>query len=239
MRILVTNDDGIESEGLRRLTETAKRFGEVWVVAPARQCSAMSQRITIYEPVTISPVPFSVDGVKAFTVSGTPADCIKAAFGYLMKDQMPDWVFSGMNWGFNAGYDIAYSGTVGAAMEALMEGVPAIAFSNDAVDMYEVSERYMAEIAETLMKKEKLTREIWNVNFPACPLSECGGIEWDVSVETAPYYYGEYKTEHKEDGSVILSGRGVSRPKPENSLSDVSVLHQNRVAVGKIRCMVL
>ena len=239
MRILVTNDDGITSEGLRRVAEMAERFGEVWVVAPAAQCSAMSQRITIREALTVSPVPFPVTGVKAYSVDGTPADCVKVSLGYLMKDQMPDWVFSGMNWGFNAGYDIAYSGTVGAAMEALMQGIPAIAFSNAASDMYEVSERYMAEIAEELMRKKKLEKEIWNVNFPGCTLAECSGIEWDVSIETAPYYFGEYQQEHKGDGSVVLSNRDVVRPDPIKSRSDVDVLLENKVSVGKIRCMVL
>ncbi|MBO6206863.1 MAG: 5'/3'-nucleotidase SurE [Lachnospiraceae bacterium] len=239
MRILVTNDDGIGAEGLRRLAETAKRFGEVWVVAPADQCSAMSQCVTIRKSLTVRPEDFPVDGVKAYSVTGTPADCVDAALGYLMKDHRPDWCFSGMNRGYNAGFDIAYSGTVGAAMQALMLGVPAIAFSNQMGDVYEVADRYMAEIAEELLKKEKLTHEIWNVNFPGCSLEDCKGIEWDVEIESIPYYYGDYPVEKRADGSVILHDRNVYHEDHGERHTDVAALLHNKVSVGKIRSMVL
>ena len=239
MRILVTNDDGIGSEGLRRVVEMAKGFGEVWVVAPVCQCSAMSQCVTIRRSLTVHPEAYPVEGVRAYSVSGTPADCVDAALGYLMKDCRPDWCFSGMNWGFNAGFDIAYSGTVGAAMQALMLGVPAIAFSNKKGDMYETADHYMAEIAETLMKKEKLTREIWNVNFPGCTLAECRGIEWDVAIEPTPYFYGDYQTEAGENGSVILLDRDVYHEDHGERHTDVAALLHNKVAVGRIRSMVL
>lgn len=239
MRILVTNDDGIGAEGLRRLAETAKRFGEVWVVAPADQCSAMSQCVTIRKPLTLRPEAYPVDGVKAFSVSGTPADCVDVALGYVMKDCRPDWCFSGMNRGFNAGFDIAYSGTVGAAMQALMLGVPAIAFSNQVGDVYEVADHYMAEITEELLKKEKLTREIWNVNFPGCALAECKGVEWDVEIESLPYYYGDYPTEKGDDGSVFLLDRVVYHKDHGDRKTDVAALLRNKAAVGKIRSMVL
>ena len=239
MRILVTNDDGIGAEGLRRLAETAKCFREVWVVAPANQCSAMSQCVTIRKSLTVRPEEFPVDGVKAYSVSGTPADCVDVALGYLMKEQRPDWCFSGMNRGFNAGYDIAYSGTVGAAMQALMLGVPAIAFSNQMGDVYEVADHYMAEIAEELLKKEKMIREIWNVNFPGCSLADCKGVEWDVAIESIPYYYGEYPTEPGTDGSVLLLDRNVYHEDHGDRHTDVAALLRNKVAVGKIRSMVL
>ena len=239
MRILVTNDDGIGAEGLRRVVEMAKGFGEVWVVAPASQCSAMAQCVTIRRPLTLHPEAYPVEGVKAYSVSGTPADCVDAALGYLMKECRPDWCFSGMNWGFNAGFDIAYSGTVGAAMQALMLGVPAIAFSNQKGDMYETADHYMAEIAETLMKKEKLTREIWNVNFPGCALAECRGIEWDVAIESTPYFYGDYQTEAGESGSVILLDRDVYHKDKGERHTDVAALLHHKVAVGRIRSMVL
>ena len=239
MRILVTNDDGIGAEGLQRVAEMAKRFGEVWVVAPANQCSAMSQCVTIRKSLTVWPVEYPVAGVKAYSVSGTPADCLDVALGYLMKDCRPDWCFSGLNWGYNAGFDIAYSGTVGAAMQALMLGVPAIAFSNQRGDVYEVADHYMAEIAETLLKKEKLTQEIWNVNFPGCRLEECKGILWDAQIESAPYYYGPYPAEHRPDGSIVLHDREVYHEDHGERNTDVAALLHNKVSVGRIRSMVL
>lgn len=239
MRILVTNDDGIEAEGLRHLVEVAKRFGEVWVVAPASQCSAMSQSVTIRKSLIVRPVDYPIAGVKAYSVAGTPADCVDVALAYLMKDCRPDWCFSGMNRGYNAGFDVAYSGTVGAAMQARMLGVPAIAFSNKMGDEYAVADHYMAQIAEEILKKEKPTREIWNVNFPGCALADCKGVAWDVAIESLPYYYGDYPTEQGEDGSVILHDRTVYHEDHGERNTDVSALLRNKVAVGKIRSMVL
>ena len=91
MRILVVNDDGIKAEGIRRLAACAKKFGEVWVVAPARQCSAMSQRITVRENLEVRKADFPVMGVKAYSVDGTPADCVKVALNHLLPEK-PDIV---------------------------------------------------------------------------------------------------------------------------------------------------
>ena len=128
MRILVVNDDGIKAPGIKRLVQMAAGLGEVWVVAPAAQCSAMSHRITVRGDLEVKPYDFPVTGVTAYSVGGTPADCVKVALGCLMTEK-PDIVFSGINAGYNVGRDILYSGTIGAAMEALCWGVPAIAFS--------------------------------------------------------------------------------------------------------------
>ena len=126
MRIMVVNDDGIESDGIRRLAGMAAELGEVWVLAPRHQCSAMSQRITIRGDMRVDKVrDFPVPVKAAYKVDGTPADCLKIAMQYLLEEK-PDYVFSGINDGYNAGFDIAYSGTLGAAFEAVMNGVPAI-----------------------------------------------------------------------------------------------------------------
>ena len=105
MRILVVNDDGIEAAGIVRLAAMAKELGEVWVVAPDAQCSAMSQRITVRGELQLQKRDdFPVDGVEAYSLSGTPADCVKVAVEYLMKEVLPDIVFSGINKGYNVGY---------------------------------------------------------------------------------------------------------------------------------------
>ena len=117
MRILVVNDDGIQAPGIRKLAELARQFGEVTVAAPKHQCSGMSHRITVDAGLEIARVDFPVEGVEAYSIDGTPADCVKVAISNIMKEK-PDIVFSGINRGYNIGYDILYSGTVGAAMEA-------------------------------------------------------------------------------------------------------------------------
>ena len=178
MRILVVNDDGIKAPGIKRLVQMAAGLGEVWVVAPAAQCSAMSHRITVRGDLEVKPYDFPATGVTAYSVGGTPADCVKVALGCLMTEK-PDIVFSGINAGYNVGRDILYSGTIGAAMEALCWGVPAIAFSVAEEDECEVLNTYLEPVAKELISKTLPQNEIWNVNFPGCTLEEYKGILWD------------------------------------------------------------
>ncbi len=188
MRILIVNDDGIRSPGLVNLARQAKELGEVWVVAPASQCSAMSHRITVFGSVRVEPEPdFPVEGVKAYSISGTPADCVKTALSYVMKEK-PDVVFSGINNGYNVGVDILYSGTIGAAMESLVQGIPAIAFSNQMNGDQRVSERYLLPIARDLLAREISGREIWNVNFPGGDPDQVKGILEDRVPSKKSYY---------------------------------------------------
>lgn len=107
MRILVVNDDGIQAPGIRKLAELARQFGEVTVAAPKHQCSGMSHRITVDAGLEIARVDFPVEGVEAYSIDGTPADCVKVAISNIMKEK-PDIVFSGINRGYNIGYDILY-----------------------------------------------------------------------------------------------------------------------------------
>ena len=116
--ILIVNDDGIESPGLRVLAEAAAQIGEVWVVAPEQQCSGMSQKISIFEETPIRRRELPIPVRAAWSLGGTPADCVKAAVNHLLPVKA-DYLFSGINLGYNAGYDVAYSGTIGAAMEGL------------------------------------------------------------------------------------------------------------------------
>ena len=119
-KILVANDDGITSEGIARLAAVAKKFGEVWVVAPDRQFSAMSHAATFWDPLDVWPVDFPAEGVHAYATSGTPSDCICVALNAVMPCK-PDIVFCGINAGFNIASSIQYSATCGAAFEAANE----------------------------------------------------------------------------------------------------------------------
>lgn len=233
MRILVTNDDGIRAEGIRRLAEVAAEFGEVWVVAPEFQCSAMSQCITVRGGLTVKETAFPVEGVKSYSVGGTPADCVKVGLAYLMPER-PDLVFSGVNHGYNAGYDIAYSGTVGAAMEALMQGVPAIAFSNQSNGVYEVLEQYIRPVTRDLLGRPIGANEIWNVNFPGCSLEACRGIrEVDGTADRA-FFLDSYDRVDAGDGSFTLTPVEEMRREAQEK-SDVGALLDNYVTIGKIR----
>lgn len=202
MRILIVNDDGIRSPGLISLAKMAVQLGEVWVVAPDNQCSAMSQRISVFGSIHVREVPdFPVEGVKAWSISGSPADCVKVALSYVMKER-PDVVFSGINNGYNVGVDILYSGTVGAAVEALVNGIPAIAFSNKTNDDQRVSERYLLPIAKDLLTREIEPWAIWNVNFPACDPDEIKGI----LENRIPAKKSYYETIYTPSGSAEIPG---------------------------------
>lgn len=124
MRILVTNDDGVHSKGLDALADSLREVGEVWVVAPDRERSGASHSITLHSPLRLS----KVDD-RRYSVDGTPGDCVLLAVNHLLRDQRPELVVSGINHGANLADDITYSGTVAAALEATMLGIPAVAFS--------------------------------------------------------------------------------------------------------------
>ena len=216
MRILVVNDDGIKAPGIKRLVQMAAGLGEVWVVAPAAQCSAMSHRIT---------------------VGGTPADCVKVALGCLMTEK-PDIVFSGINAGYNVGRDILYSGTIGAAMEALCWGVPAIAFSVAEEDECEVLNTYLEPVAKELISKTLPQNEIWNVNFPGCTLEEYKGILWDRIPDQNQYYRDNYKRTDRPDGSCIFSAAGLPETEAADG-TDAGAVLSNYISIGTIKNMII
>ena len=122
--LLVSNDDGIASEGIRVLAEALEPLGEVWVVAPDRENSAVSHALTLSRPLRLTRL-----GERRFTVDGTPTDSVTLGICQVLKDRHPDLVVSGINFGANMGDDVHYSGTVSAAFEAVILGVPAIAVS--------------------------------------------------------------------------------------------------------------
>ena len=241
MNILVVNDDSIHSPGLALLAREAAKLGRVWVVAPASQCSAMSHRLSINTALRVeraADFPAPVEG--AWSVSGTPADCVKAALLCLLKEK-PDYVFSGINDGYNVGYDIAYSGTLGAAMEAVMNGVPAIAFSNAMRYSLDTPQAYLADIARELMKKPLGPGKVWNVNFPEVAPGELQGIARDVTIANTQMYLDNYIVQPQPDGSLTITGRGIPLA-PEASVpegSDIDALRRGYISIGRIKSAVM
>ena len=199
MRILITNDDGIDAPGIRTLAQTAKQFGEVWVIAPDGQRSAASHSYNFHHPVRLKAWDFPVEGVKAFACTGTPTDCIRVGVLGLMPEK-PDIVMTGINQGYNIAADIQYSATVGSALEAAFLGVRAIAFSQGSLECQEIVDRYLAEIMEEYMKKDPGKNRIWNVNFPACSVEECKGILHDCAVSQDDFYIDIYQEKDLGDG---------------------------------------
>lgn len=238
MRILLANDDGIQSPGLHLLARTAAQLGEVWVVAPAGQCSAMSQRISVFGSIDLYPVPdFPVPHIHAYSISGTPADCVKVALAQVMP-VMPDVVLSGINQGFNVGLDILYSGTVGVTMEALANGIPAIAFSSGTGDDLRVTEEYLLPILRDLLYRKCSSYEVWNVNFPSCPPEALRGILEDRFPSSRQFYQNIYTPAPLPQGGsgLALSSRLCTEAEPGSDMD--AVLH-NHISIGRLCCALL
>jgi len=169
--ILVSNDDGITAKGIRTLIEVMQEIGEVLVVAPNSPQSGMGHAITIHSPLKIYSSDIFGQGVQAYECSGTPADCVKLAKFHVLKDErLPDLVVSGINHGSNTSISILYSGTMSAAIEGAIEGLPAIGFSlceydkdSDFSHVKEYVKKITLQVLETGLPKGTAL----NVNFPA------------------------------------------------------------------------
>ena len=152
MNILITNDDGINAEGIKILSEAISKIANTYVVAPDSQRSASGHGITLDKPILIND-EFIAENIKAYSTSGTPADCVKVGIRAILKDVEIDLVLSGINNGPNLGTDVIYSGTVAAAVEGLVENKPSIALSYNSYDISTEEYKEAAEYVVTLIQK--------------------------------------------------------------------------------------
>lgn len=229
-KILITNDDGINADGIIRLAQAATDFGEVWVVAPDSQRSAMSHSITLRHSVDAWKIDFPVPGVHAYACSGTPGDCVRIGSLNIVPGK-PDHVFSGINYGFNATSDIQYSATAGAAFEAAFQRIHTIAFSEDACEIHEVTDRYLKEIIAELLDKPLGVNQIWNVNFPGCKLAECNGILRDRKVSTDAFYVDRYIETTVSEEKVSYMVEGI-RNYTALEGTDLKAIFDNYISIG-------
>ncbi len=231
--ILITNDDGIHSEGIVRLAEAARRYGSVWVIAPDEQRSAASHSITLHRPIDICPCDIGVEGVRSYTCSGMPGDCVRVGALELMPSK-PDVVLSGINYGFNVASDIQYSATVGAAFEGAFLGFRSIALSEESCDCHEVTDAYLDTVLGKLIDAKLDRDEIWNVNFPGCRLEECSGILENRFVSSAVPFEDHYDViEELENGGRRYMVRGIYREDAEEGSDFHAVIHR-AVSVGVV-----
>ena len=174
MNILISNDDGILARGLAVLGEVCATLGQVTVVAPDREQSGTSHSLTLHRPVRATRRP---DG--AFQVDGTPTDCVLLAIGALMRDK-PDFVISGINHGQNMGEDVFYSGTVAAAMEGLVAGIPSIAvsYAGSDLDTLGTHKEGLGELLQRIVAVKDFPKEtLLNINLPAISGNDVKGVK--------------------------------------------------------------
>lgn len=229
-KILVVNDDGIGSERIRLLADLSRAFGEVTVVAPRAQCSAMARRITVRGDILCEDrtKAFALEGVKAYAIDGTPADCVKLGYYYLCRDV--DLVFSGINYGYNIGSDLYYSGTMGAALEALARGVNAIAYSADAGEEFGCIEAYFHSVTEEILTKGFPKDAVWNVNFPECKKSECKGVLWDRVPDKGCFFADHYEARTEGEDRIFTAGMHPAAEGHDGT--DIEAVLNGYVSVG-------
>lgn len=231
--IFISNDDGVEAPGLRHLIECVKDLGEVVAVAPLVPHSGMSSAITVDAPLRIKRYP-DIAGAKIYSVSGTPVDCVKLGI-HAVVDRKPDIMLSGVNHGSNSGNSVIYSGTMGAAMEACMVGIPAIGFSllhhSIAADFSHTTP-YIIDFTRRVLEKALPGQVCLNVNIPA----QCVPKGFKVVNAARGYWteeYAEYKDPH---GTPFywLTGRFVNS-EPDNEDTDEYWLQREYVTVVPVR----
>ena len=178
MKILLCNDDGIHAEGINTLFETLNGRHELIVVAPDTERSAAGHAITIYDPIRTMPVT-KKNGLTGLAVDGTPADCVKLACSFLHKESPPDLVVSGINLGSNTGISVLYSGTVSAASEAVVLGLPAIALSLCTWENpnWKTAARVAASVISQFENNPLPKDTLLNVNIPNLPFNEIKGLK--------------------------------------------------------------
>ena len=244
MRILITNDDGINAPGLRVLEDIAGEIagaeGEVWTVAPAFEQSGVGHCISYTHPTMLIQM-----AERRFAAEGSPADCILAGLHQVLKDTPPDLVLSGVNRGNNSAENVLYSGTIGAAMEAALQGIPAIALSqfygpeNNALDNpFEASTQHGVDTVRKLLRHgiwdDRDYRIFYNVNFP--PVSGANvkgmkvaaqGFRRDTSFSTEPHM--------SPSGRMFLWVKGGPQHIPTDPGTDAAVNLEGYISVTPLQ----
>ena len=236
MRILVTNDDGSYSEGLWALAEALTTVGEVSVVAPDRNRSGISAAMTLLDVVRANRITSPVDGVQAYALQGTPADCVILAHGALF-DEPFDIIFSGINQGANVGSEVFFSGTVGAALHGYLRGVSSVAVSSsygpDGQISYSAACIAAVAIAQDLIEFPVESPLLLNVNTPNVQPLDVEGVEITIPGRRAFVESGEREIFRQREHYWI-------RPSPVNETAmpqmgtDVWALQNNRVSISPI-----
>ncbi len=227
--ILITNDDGINAPGIKALADAMSKIGDIYVVAPDRQRSAVGMSITLEHPLRVERL-----GDKNFSVNGMPVDCVNLAVHELMG-KPPDLIVSGINDGRNIGYDIYCSGTVGAAMSGTMFGIPSIAVSiaidekKESKVWYETAAQMAVKISRIVIEKGLQKGKLLNINVPNLPMSEIKGIE--ITRHCSATYDIEIHNRKDPKGREYFWVGGFFQVVGDHSKTDMEALSHNKVSV--------
>lgn len=234
--ILVTNDDGIFAKGIRTLVEQMTELGEVWVIAPDSPQSGMGHAVTIRDILRVDEVDYDVAGVRAFACTGTPVDCVKLAI-YRVMGRKPDLLVSGINHGANSSINVIYSGTMSAAVEGAIEGVPSIGFSLldlSATADFNASRPFVSALARRVLEHGLPKGTCLNVNIPKLPLEALRGIK--ICRQANGYWSDAFDKRVDPGGGEYywMSGKFVNPDKGEDT--DEWALENGYVSVVPTQC---
>ena len=220
MKILVVNDDGINAKGIKFLAEKATKFGEVVVVAPKYEQSGKSHAINIKNGMKFSQIEDILPGIKTYVIDSTPADCVRLATFYLQYEY--DFVFSGINDGYNLGEDIMYSGTVAGASEGVLSKKKGIAFSAEYGDLSGAEKHF--DMAMDYIIKNNLLKygSLYNVNFPI----EVKGIK--ITHQGSTHFDTRFELNGNE---VFPKGRPYFEKDNDKVHSDVTAILNNYISI--------
>ncbi|MTI48155.1 5'/3'-nucleotidase SurE [Sporosalibacterium faouarense] len=231
MRILITNDDGINAIGIRMLVNSLKKLGKITVVAPDRERSATGHAITMHHPLRIEKVQYEDPNVEAWSINGTPSDCVKIAVESILEEK-PDIIVSGINNGANLGTDILYSGTVSAAIEGAIHNIPSIALSvygKRGELIYEGASYYSCKLIEMAVNNKLPNNIVMNVNFPSLNSNDIKGIEFtELGIRRYQNSY-EQRKDPMGKNYYWLSGSLIELKNNENS--DVECVKNGYISV--------
>ncbi|MFA5156809.1 MAG: 5'/3'-nucleotidase SurE [Candidatus Omnitrophota bacterium] len=235
MNILITNDDGINSDGIFTLFEAVKELGNVTVVAPDSERSAAGHAITISDPLRVKTVNRN-GKFFGYACSGTPADCVKLAVRALMKDK-PDIVISGVNLGPNTGFSVLYSGTVSGATEGAILGIPAFAISLGTFDNpdFSIAAEFAKKLVVLLREKGLPKGTLLNVNIPAVKnRNDIRGIKVTTQSKTSLVEHFDKREDPRKHVYYWLTGELIELDGEEDS--DIKALRDNFISISPVHC---
>ncbi len=233
MKILITNDDGILAPGLAALHAALLPLGDVLAIAPERPRSACGHAITLHKPLRLMPVELP-DGAEAYAINGFPADCVALGVSDHLGGR-PDLVVSGINLGPNLGVDMIYSGTVAAAREGAICGIPSFALSiasYQAAD-FQPAAKFAHYLAQTILQQGLPEGSFLNVNVPAAPTSQIQGVSLTRQSRIRYDNRIERRTDPRGGAYYWLTGDRLDRTSQPDA--DAEAVESNRISVTPVR----
>ena len=235
MNILISNDDGIAADGIKALTLELSKNHDVYVIAPDRERSAAAHSLTMHTPLRVEELEVPLAGSKrCWITNGTPGDCVKLGISAILgKDEQPDFVISGINYGPNLGFDIHYSGTVSCAMEGTMLGVPSIAVSLATMKAQYEDYKFGAEFVSSLLSRLKgfnfPEKCLLNINIPKLDKEDIAGVA--ITEMGGRIFTNDYEKRIDPRGKVYYWLAGKLITEPANAPTDIVAIRNNKISI--------